>query len=121
MKTLRKIQKSVKEYQILLNEDTESAKLNSKEFLKNVMQLEDYLEYFIDDASKELQKWCDISVANFFESSKDVVSIVKRKIDRIIINHYLNKISKELAVAGQCQEKIKKIKERFIQFEYLIN
>ena len=121
MKTLRRIQKSIKKYQILLNEDTENAKSNSKEYLECVIQLEEYLEYFIEDVSNELQKWCDISVTNFFKCSKNIILIVKRKIDMMIINHYLNKISGELAVAGQCQEKVKRIKERFIQFEYLVN
>ena len=121
MRTLRRIQKSIKRYQFLLNEDIEHAKSNSKEYLKYVTELEEYLEYYIEDAAEEFQRWADISVTNFFKSSKNIILIVKRKIDMIIINHYLNKISGELAVAGQCQEKLKRIKERFIQFEYLTN
>ena len=121
MKELRKIQKSIKQYQILLNTDTQNAKQNCKEYLEDVTSIEDFINYYIEDASKELQKWCDISVTKFFSESKNIILKMKRWIDMAIINHYLSKISGELAVAGKCKENLKSIKERFIQYEYLVN
>ena len=121
MNILRKIQKSIEEYQILLNTDTESAKKNSKEYLNDIICIEVLLEKFIEEATEELKKWCDISVSNFFNDSTNIFLKIKRQIDMAIINHYLYKISGELAIAGKCQARLNPIKERFIQFEYLIS
>ena len=45
---------------------------------------------------------------------------MRRQVNMIIINHFLNKISYKLAVAGKCQERLEKIKQRMVQFKYLI-
>lgn len=119
MRELRKIQKAIEKYQILLNRDTPNARQNCREYLEDVTSIEDFINFFIEDASKELQKWCDISVTNFFSESRNIILRIKKRIDMSIINHYLNKISRELAVAGRCQENLQPIKKRFLQFKYL--
>ena len=121
MRELRKIQKAIEEYQILLKTDTQNAKQNCIEYLEDVTSIEGFINYFIEDASKELERWCHISAGNFLNQSTNIFLKVKRWINMSIINHYLNKISRELAIAGKCQESLIPLKERFVQFKYLTN
>ncbi len=65
MNILRKFQKTIKRYEMLLQENQEEAKKGKNDFIKDVELIKKALNEYIDETAKELQIWCDTSVAVF--------------------------------------------------------
>lgn len=118
MGDLRKVEKAVKEYIVLLSENQENAKKYQEEYRLDVEGLIAFIERYIDDTAEDFQKWCDICVCVFVESDKTLFQRIKNKINTIIVNHMLNRLTDELHTAGIIQDELTEILKRFNQFKY---
>ena len=118
MMELRKIEKAVKKYEILLLQDQENAKKHQKEYREDVEIRIAVIEAYLDDATKKLQTWCDTSVEVWDAPTNNVFQRIKRAIQMAIVNYHLNYLSGQMARAGKLQELLAKIKSRFAQFQY---
>ncbi len=121
MNILREIQKAIEKYEILLQEYQEEAKKGKNDFIKDVETISEALNSYIDETAKESQIWCDTSVAVFEEKDNNFCLKIKKKVDMMIVNYYLNKLSAELSKAGLLQKRLLKIKQRFVQYQYFIS
>lgn len=121
MNILRKFQKTIKRYEMLLQENQEEAKKGKNDFIKDVELIKKALNKYIDETAKELQIWCDTSVAVFEKKDNRLYLKIKKKIDMAIVNHYLNKLSGYLSKAGLLQKRLLKIEQRFKQYQYFIS
>ena len=119
MREIRKLEKAVKQYERLLIEDPNDAKENKEIYINDLKLVMDYMEDYIDDMSEKYQIWCDTSVDVFEAPTNNIFLRIKRAVDMYIVNYYLNKFSKMMSNAGILQTKLEKIKERFIQYQYL--
>ena len=119
MKELRKIEKAIKEYEILISNDQKTARENCEYYIKDIESLNSFIESYLDTTVQNFQVWCDTSVSVFEEETNNVFGKIKKQIDRVITNHYLNKLSLEMSKAGILQKRLSKIKLRFIQYQLL--
>lgn len=118
---LRKFQKVIEKYEILLQRYQEEAKKGKNDFIKDVELIKEALNEYIDETTKEFQIWCDTSVAIFEEKDNKLYLKIKKKIDMAIVNHHLNRLSNYLSKAGLLQKRLLKIEQRFIQYQYFIS
>ncbi len=121
MNILRKFEKVIGKYEILLQKYQEEAKKEKNDFIKDVEAISEAMNSYIDETAKELQIWCDISVAVFEEKDNILCLKIKKKVDMAIVNYHLNKLSVKLSKAGLLQKRLFKIKQRFIQYQYFIS
>ena len=121
MNILREFKKVIEKYEILLQKYQEEAKKGKNDFIKDIEAISESLNSYIDETAKEFQIWCDTSVAVFEEEDNNLCSKIKKKVEMIIVNHYLNKLSAELYKAGLLRERLLKIKQRFVQYQYFIS
>lgn len=118
MREIRKLEKAVKEYEILLIEDPVDAKENKQIYMDDLEGIMEYLENYLNDLSEKYQIWCDTSVSVWEQSTNNIFLRTKRKVDMYIVNYYLDKFSKIMSQVGQLQLRFKKIQERFVQYQY---
>ena len=119
MKELRKIQKAVKQYENLLLENQENARMYHEQYLQEIEVLGEIINLYIEQTSKVFQEWCNISIQIFVLPENNIFQKIKRKINMNIVNYYLNKYSYELTEIGIMQRGLERIKQRFIQYKYL--
>ena len=118
MREIRKLEKAVKEYETLLIEDPIDAKENKEIYINDLKLVMDYMEDYIDDMSEKYQIWCDTSVDVFEAPTNNIFLRIKREVDMYIVNYYLDKFSKMMSTVGELQTRLKKVQERFIQYQY---
>ena len=121
MNELRNIKKELDKYENIIQNDPENIRKQCKIYADDIELLYDYIEKHIASTSEILQVWCEISVENFMLQPTNIFLKIKRNIDMKIINHYLNKMSGELALAGILRRKTERIKTRLIQYQYFCN
>ena len=121
MNILRGFRKVIEKYEILLQKYEEEAKRGKNDFIKDVEAITEALNSYIDETDKEFQIWCDTSVAVFEEKDNNLCLKIKKKVDMVIVNYHLNKLSAKLSKAGLLQKRLLKIKQRFVQYQYFIS
>ena len=121
MNILREFRKVIEKYEILLQKYEEEAKKGKNDFIKDVEAISESLNSYIDETTKEFQIWCDTSVAVFEEKDNNLCLKIKKKVDMVIVNYYLNKLSAKLSKAGLLQKRLLKIRQRFVQYQYFIS
>ena len=119
MNVLKEIEKGVKTCETILETDLKNAKEYKKEYRNEIERMIRTNEAFIDSKSEELQQWCDASARVWDISQNSILMRIKRSILMQISNHYICKISGEMARAGQAREHLEKLRERFDGFIYL--
>ena len=119
-RNLRTVKKAVKDYSNLLNNDKENAVKYCDDYIKDVNVLMEFLETFMDESSGVFKRWCDISVSVFGWSEDNFLDRIYKSVNMMIINHYLNKLSFDLSVAGKFKTQLENIKIRLEQFKYLL-
>ncbi len=118
MMELRKVKKAVEKYETLLVKDQENAKRYKNEYAKDIEILLAVVETYLNDAAKELQIWCNTMANVFQEPTNNFWQRTKRAIDMAVVNHYFNGLSKRMFQAGNLQTRLKKIQQRFVQYQY---
>ena len=118
MRELRKIEKAVKQYKMLLIRNQEEAKRNKKKYLEDLENLMKFIDVYKEDISEKFQIWCNTSVRVFESPTSNVFLEIKRNIDMKIVNHYLNKFSYSLSKVDILKRELKTIRQRFIQYQY---
>ena len=119
MREMRKVEKAVIKYAMLLVQDPQNAKKYKDDYLKDVELLITVVETYIDQTAKDLQNWCDTSVKVWDLPTDNLFEKIRRAISMAISNHYLNILCEKMAKAGKFQEILALIKERFEQYKYL--
>ena len=118
MSEIRKLEKAAREYEKILLNKPEEAKMYHKECRREIKALLSITESYIDSESKMFLLWADESAKNFNEPEGNIFKRIKRKIDMLFVNHFLNKISYNLSKAGTIKRGLEKMDHRFMQFEY---
>lgn len=120
MRELRKIQKAITQYERLLAYDQQEAKEKCDFYMNDIEGINSYIESYLDTTVDVFQKWCDANVSIFEMEERNVFQKVRSKIDMMIVNHYLNKLSFRMSKAGVLQKRLAEIKLRFLQYKCLI-
>lgn len=120
MRELRKIQKAIIQYERLLAYDQQEAKEKCDFYMSDIEEINSYIESYLDTTLEIFKVWCDANVSIFEEEERNIFQKIKRKINMMIVNHYLNKLSFEMSKAGVLQKRLGDIKLRFIQYRCLL-
>lgn len=96
------------------------AKKDPDLYLSVIENLQNDVNSYIDEASEEFKKWCDKSIEVWDMNQTNLFSSMKRFIKMAYVNHFLNKISKNLYDAGLLRKNLRISKERLTQFKYFI-
>ena len=114
---LRKFRKTVNEYVLLLKEHPEDARTNCKHYLSDISTLQNIIEQYINNTADTFQIWCDKSVEVFTYEADNIFARVKKKVNMLIVNHYLNKLSYELSICGIFMTNLQIINTRLVQYD----
>ena len=118
MRELRKLEKAVKKYEILLEEFPEEAKENKKIYIDDLENLVNFVKVYINDMSDKFKIWCDTNVAVLESPTSNMIYRIKRTMHLKIVEYYLNKFSENLSKARKLNGKLEKIQKRFQQYQY---
>lgn len=118
MNELRKLEKKVNGFEVLLSKYPEEAKKNKDGYIQDLEVLIDFIDDYIKFLSEKLQEWYSVNISIFEVTTTNIFFDVSKKIDTIIVEHYLKKYSKEMLKAESLQKRLKVIEKRFMQFKY---
>lgn len=118
MNELRRLEKSAREYEVLLMQYPQKARENQQEYSKSISVLLQTVETYIKSETTAFKIWTDLSVEIFTSPENNIFQTVKRKINMAIVNYFLNKVSYNLSKAGIILRGLKKMQHRFMQFQY---
>lgn len=116
-KDLRKIRNAVNNYVVLLAEHPEKVREHYKDYILDVEKLSESVENYINSTADLFQDWCQASVEVFEYEDNNFFKQIYKKINMMIVNHYLNKFSYELSVCGIFQDNLDIISKRLANYE----
>ena len=119
MSKLRKMKKAVNKYVLIICNHPDDAKANCKKYIADVKNLQLIINSYIDQTADLYQIWCDKSVKVFSLAENNFFIRFIRSFKMLIVNHYLNKFSYKLCVAGILERNLNILKQRLEQYEYL--
>lgn len=119
MNKMRKIEEIVENYKRTILYDPQVLKKYLEEHIYNVTELKEVTNDYLKCMICDFGEWCNVSVAVFDKNGNNIFQKVKRKIDMLIVNHYLNKISKDISKLNLMIINIGEIETRLMQFKYI--
>ena len=120
MSELREMIKEVNKYVDLVVERQDDAREYCRIYILEVEKLKRVVNLFIDRNAKDFQVWADKSVEVFDMSDRNIFLKIKRTVLMEYVNHYLNKISKNLAYAGILRYNLENVEIRLQQFDKIL-
>ena len=121
MDNIRKIERTINKYEWLIVYDIDVARKNCEAMLENIETIEELIDIYIKITKQVFLMWCDTSVdvTEEYYTPENIFTTLKMAINLIIVNHYLDKYSRDLTKISRLERRTKKIKGRLVQFKYL--
>ncbi len=117
---LKRFRKAIDKYEVLIYSYPEKAKENKEIFTKDIKDLLNFLNKYMDDEAEELKTFCNLNVELYCSEDTGIFKKIKNYIEQKIVNYKLDRISKNLEMAGFEEQRLKGILHRFEQYNYLL-
>lgn len=119
MNTIKKIEKYANAYRTMITSNDEIAREYCEEYLEHISELQDYLIAYADSKKGIFKVYSDELERTLQKPKKSLFQILRWKVEVIVINYFLGKLSMEMAKAGMLGEMLKRAKQRMVQYQYL--
>ncbi len=117
---LMRFRKAIDKYEVLIYSYPETAKENKKIFTKDIKDLLDFLNKYMDDEAEELKVFCDLNVELYYSEDTGIFKKIKNYIGQRVVDYKINKISRNLEKAEFEEQRLKGVLHRFEQYSFLL-
>ena len=120
MREIRKIEKNVTIYEKLIQLDPDYTRKKCEEYLERFEKLENIVLFYTKSTQAMFLVLCENNIEEADHIKKaSLVDLFIQKINMIYYSWKLNKVSSDISRLRKLEKRVKKVKQRLIQFKYL--